>query len=400
MTALVMNAAPADPLSSPMDRRIALIDKLRGLMIVLMVLDHVREFAHVAALQYQPTDIAQTSVALFATRWVTHLCAPTFVLLAGASTRLQQLRGRSGWPLSRHLLTRGAWLILLELTIIAFGFNFALPFVFLQVIWAIGAGMILLAALVHLPARFTLILGLAIVGGYALLAPLAPEAGTPAAFLWSLLIQPGLVGVAPGFIAYPLIPWFGIMAIGYGAGAIFLAPERTQFRMLLIAGAAMLLLFAALRTLNGFGDHMPWRDWPTSWQTALSFLNVSKYPPSLDFVLATLGVSLLIAPLVARVGGLVGSMLQALGREPLFVYLVHIYLAHGAAMAIGAAQGIPASYFLNFLGDPTRLAGTGGGLSLVGVFGLWIAICLALWPLARWFADVKRKHPSPLLRLI
>lgn len=277
---------------------------------------------------------------------------------------------------------------------VAFGFNFAMPFIFLQVIWAIGAGMIIMAALVHLPARLSLVLGVFIVAGHALMTPLAPEAGTPQAFVWSLFMQPGLAGFAPGFIAYPVIPWFGIMALGYGAGALFLKSESAQRRLLVITGVAMLALFAFLRGLNGYGDPRPWTSWPTGWQTTLSFLNVSKYPPSLDFVLVTLGVSSLIAPAVARLGGALGDLLNALGREPLFVYLIHIYLAHAAAMALGVSQGVPASAFANFLGDPSRLAATGWGLNLFGVFVLWALICLALWPLARWFAALKRQNKA------
>lgn len=380
-------------------RRIVLIDRLRGLMVVLMVLDHVRDYFHVDALVSQPTDLAQTTPALFMTRWITHLCAPTFVFLAGASVYLQ--RSSSGLPsLARFLALRGAWLILLELSLIAFAFNFAWPFLFLQVIWVIGAGFLLLAGLLWLPPRAVLALGLLIVTGHALLVPLQPAPDSAFAALWRLLMAPGPVGDLPGFVAYPLLPWFGIMAIGYGIGDVFARQAAQRDRLLLRIGAAALLAFVALRATRVYGDPAPWAVQDDPLMTLLSFLNVSKYPPSLLYALATLGVALLLAPLLERLRGPLAGLLDAIGATPFFTYLLHIFVVHGLAMLVGMALGVAPGAFVNFLGDPSRLVQAQWGLSLAWVYAIWIAIVLALWPLAHGYAGVRRRRTWWWLRFL
>ncbi|WP_133175353.1 DUF1624 domain-containing protein [Sphingomonas oleivorans] len=374
------------------------MDKLRGLMIVLMILDHVREYLHEQALLFQPTDVGRTTALLFATRWVTHLCAPTFVLLAGVAVGLQKANGRTS--LRRYLVTRGLWLILLELSVIAFALDFAAPFLFLQVIWAIGFGMLLLAVLIHLPHRWVLAIGAVIVAGYPLLAPFAPEPGTGGAIAWTLLFQPGPLPWLNGFVAYPALPWFGIMALGFGMAPVFLAPAMERARTLVCIGLGMLALFLLLRGSNGYGDFQPWAVQAEAWRTALSFLNVSKYPPSLDFVLATLGCSLLFAPFVARLTGRLGRMLDAFGRASLFTYIVHIYATHGLALVIGLALGFPPQLFLGFLSDPQPLVDAGWGLGLFWIYLCWLAVCVTLYPLAAWFAVLKSRRREWWLRYL
>lgn len=372
--------------------RLAIVDMLRGLVVALMVLDHVRAFFHRDALVYPPTDATKTTVVLFATRWVTHLCAPTFVLLSGVSVYLQRANGKRGVALSRFLLLRGVWLIVLELTIVAFGFNFAQPFVFLQVIWAIGVGMLLLSALTWAPPAAVFALGATIVAAHGVVAATVAGEAFASTLAWTVMMKPGLLGVAPGLVSYPALPWFGIMAMGYGAGGLFLLPREQRDRWLIGIGASFLVGFAVLRAFNGFGDPRPWDVQATPVRTALSFLDVSKYPPSLLYVLATLGVSLVVAPGVGRIAGPVGRMLLAFGRTPLFTYLLHLYIAHGAAVVVGMAAGLSPAIFTNFLGDPSRLTAAGWGVSLPAVYALWLAILLMLWPLSARFAAVKQRR--------
>ncbi len=371
--------------------RLDAIDLLRGLVIVLMVLDHVRDFFHVDAFVFNPTDPERTTLAVFATRWVTHLCAPTFVFLAGASAYLQGVNGKSPGELARFLATRGMWLVVLELTIVGFGLNFA-PMVFLEVIWAIGASMLLLALLVRLRPAWIGALGVMIVAGHGLLGPIdAAQLGSLGP-MWLALFEVGLLRGVPGFIAYPVVPWFGIMCLGYGLGFVFTLPASRRRRLFAMLGTGALLAFVVLRAINGYGDPAPWRSFPNTLQTMLSFFNVSKYPPSLLFVLVTLGVSWLSLPLLERLRGPIANVLLAFGRTPLFTFVLHIYVVHGAALLLGVFSGVPASYFANFVLDPSRLVRAQWGFSLIGVYVAWLAVLAALYPLASWFAEVKRRR--------
>lgn len=394
------SAAPIrpDPLTEPAatpraQARLEIIDKLRGFVIVVMVLDHVRHFFHGPSFIFSPTDLDKTTPLLFATRWVTHLCAPTFVLLAGVSVYLQRQAGKRGWRLARFLLTRGLWLIVLEVTLVGFGFNFAEPFLFLQVIWAIGFSMIMLAALAWVPPRAVLALGLVIVAGHDLLTPIPAKTFGAFAPLWTLMFSRGTLSAAvPGYVAYPAIPWFGIMAIGFGAGALFETAPARRNRILLAIGAACLAAFAVLRGFNLYGDVVPWAPQADATRTVLSFLKVSKYPPSLDYVLVTLGIVLLLAPLIERIAGAFGRLLHVFGRTPLFTYLLHLYVAHGLALLVGVAMGFSPSIFFDFLVHSQRAVDAGWGFGLPLVYVAWVVVGLALWPLSAWYAGVKQRR--------
>jgi uncharacterized membrane protein len=355
-----------------------------------MVLDHTRDYFHVSAYTFDPTDPARTHVWLFLTRWITHLCAPTFVFLAGVSVYLQQVNGKGRAQLTRFLLSRGVWLIVLELTVVGFGLNFA-PFLFLQVIWAIGVSMILLAGLIWLPRAAAAIIGAVIVAGHQLLAPIDPADVGALAPLWTLAFEFGrLFGL--GFIAYPAIPWFGVMCLGYAIGPVFTQEPARRNRMLLTLALSAITLFVVLRAINGYGDPAPWRSFPDVSRTVLSFFNVSKYPPSLLFVLITLGVSLLCLLGFQRLRGLLARMLLAYGRTPLFTYVLHIYVVHAASLVAAMLAGYPAAYHVNFLGDPFRLFKAGFGFNLAVVYVVWLAILVALYPASRWFAELKRRR--------
>lgn len=374
--------------------RLEIVDLLRGFVVVLMVLDHTRDYFHESALAFDPTQLEKTTPALFLTRWITHLCAPTFVFLAGVSVALQQTAGRPLPDVRSLLLTRGLWLIALELTLVSFGFNFAWPFFFVQVIWAIGSGMVLLALLLPLGRRTILALGAGLVIGHQFLAPI--EAGTlgPAALAWRLLLEPGLLDGAPGLVVYPTIPWFGVMCLGYGLGNIFHLPAEARERRLLALGSAALAAFAVLRLSGVWGDPRPWVQDPSGARTILSFINVSKYPPSLLFVLLTLGSVALVAPALDRLRGPLRGLLLAMGRTPFFTYLLHIFIVHGAALAGGVLVGVPPAAFVNFLGDPSRLIAADWGVSLGWVYLVWVGVVLSLYPASRWFAGIKRSKRS------
>ena len=237
--------------------RLDAIDLLRGLVIALMVLDHVRDFLHATAFAFDPTDLRQTNPLLFMTRWVTHLCAPTFVFLSGVSIFMQRANGKP--ELSKFLLTRGLWLIVLEFTVVSFGINWGPPLAFLQVIWAIGASMVLMAAVVRLPAKAVLALGAAIVIGHQWVASFVNPAELGAwATPWFLTMQPGPAVFMRGFIPYPVIPWFGIMCVGYGLGFIFRQEPDERRRNVLALALSLLAAFVVLRAINGYGNPVPW----------------------------------------------------------------------------------------------------------------------------------------------
>jgi uncharacterized membrane protein len=369
---------------------------LRGLVIVIMALDHVRDFFHITAHTFNPLDPAHTNPVLYATRWITHLCAPTFVLLAGVSAYLQFVKGKDTPTLSRFLLTRGLWLIFLEMTIISLGWSFWIPWaLFLQVFWAIGWSMTALAALVWLPRRAVLGVGLAIVFGHNLLDPIKADQLGSWAPLWRFLHERGPImmdGTQIGVFAYPVLPWIGIMAFGYGLGAVFLAPAKQRDRTLLVLGVSMLAGFLALRLFNHYGDPHGWTAQGDLTATAMSFLDAQKYPPSLDFALATLGIVFCLTPALGRLNGAASRFLTTFGAVPLFAYVVHLYIAHALTILVHIAMGRNPSGYLNMLTnvfvDPARLQGL--GFSLWAVYLFWAVVLAMLYPLCRWWVNVKR----------
>lgn len=388
-----------DPLVEPHPRgltragtaRLEAIDMMRGLVIAIMVLDHVRDFFH-ANPGFDPTDAERTWPALFLTRWVTHLCAPTFVLLSGVSIFLQRQSGKTGMPLARFLVSRGLWLILLELTVIMFAWNFGPPFFFLQVIWAIGWAMIGMAALAQLPRRWVLAIGIAIVALSPFALPGPEPASNAAGIVQNLLFGGGPVIGAPVFIAYAIVPWLGVMAIGFGVGPLFALPPAERWARLVPIGLGLILLFAVMRGLNGYGTPEPWRAMAEPTRTAMSFLDVWKYPPSPDFVAVTIGLSLLIFVAIEHLRGPLARILGDFGRTPLFTYIAHLYIAHGLMLAVAIALGRPevAIGLIRdiFTGNPPQNWGWG----LPVVYAVWLLVLAMLVPLSRWFAGVKRRR--------
>jgi uncharacterized membrane protein len=376
--------------------RVTAIDRLRGFVIVVMAIDHVRYYFYEGAFTFDPLDPTKSDLALYLTRWITHLCAPTFVFLAGVSVFFQAERGKTAGQLARSLLSRGVWLVLLELTVISFAWSFSIPYwLFLQVIWAIGWSMLALAALVWLPRRAVLAIGLVIVFGHNLLDPLTPEQFGSLAWLWHFLHVGGPIvidGTAWGELYYPVLPWIGIMALGYGMGPIFAQPQEQRDRTLIRLGIAMILLFLGLRALNVYGDPIPWVTGDDALVTAMHFLNVHKYPPSLDYTLVFLGIAFLLLPLLGRLKGGLGRVLETFGAVPFFFYILHLYLAHGLAIAINAALGRKIEGLFDFIQrietDPAPYATF--GFDLLGSYLAWFVVVALLYPLCRWYAEVKR----------
>ncbi|HEY7479995.1 MAG TPA: heparan-alpha-glucosaminide N-acetyltransferase domain-containing protein, partial [Gemmatimonadales bacterium] len=314
-------------------KRLDHVDLLRGLVMIIMVLDHVR--AYLTEARFDPTDLARTDAALFATRWITHFCAPIFIFLAGASAWIAGTRRTRG-RLAGFLVSRGLWLILLELTVINFAWYFNTEMslgVAAQVIWVIGASMIVLAGLIYLPKPAIAAFGLTLVLGHNLLDGIRPQAFGALAPLWYLLHVEGPLGVVPVFLLYPLIPWVGVMALGYAAGPVVFSQERTAPRKLAIAGAIMVAAFVVLRTLNGYGDPSARLEAGSPELLAMSFLNLTKYPPSLLYLLMTLGPALIALAYLPRAKGWLADVLVTFGRVPFLFYVTHLYVVHAIAVA-------------------------------------------------------------------
>jgi uncharacterized membrane protein len=371
--------------------RLVGVDRMRGLVILLMALDHVRDFFDADALLFSPTDLAKTYPALFLTRFITHYCAPTFVFLAGVSAFLHQIQINDAPALRRFLATRGLWLILLDLFVVSPVWALGFGKYYLGVLWAIGASMIALAPMTLLSPRAVLAIGAAIVVGHNLLDSVHASQFGAFAPLWSLIHEKGALpfGV-PGRVFYPALPWIGIMAIGYGLGPVFIEPAARRRRTLTLLGLAAITAFIVLRLTNFYGDPKAWSMQVDGVMTVFSVLNVTKYPPSLLYALVTLGPMLLLLPALERVGGVIGETLATFGRTPLFVYILHLYVALIAGIMMRLARGMD----LQKLHDlaPGAIPRQTYGTNLVGVYVAWIVVMAILYPACRWYAGVKRRR--------
>jgi uncharacterized membrane protein len=385
--------------------RLDSIDLLRGLVMVIMALDHVRDFLHRAQRFYEPTNLARTTPVLFFTRWITHFCAPTFIFLAGVSAYLWAARGRTPAQLTRFLLSRGFWLVLVELTIVkvAWTFNFSPTQVGLQVIWVIGWSMVVLALLVRLPLPAVATIGVVMIAGHNLLdgihvAPLSnPDLSglSPDATAWDWIWS--LLHVQSRPVIYPLIPWAGVMAAGYAFGPVMRRPEVERRRVTLLLGLALTAGFIMLRAANVYGDPSPWSVQRDGVYTLLSFLNTTKYPPSLLYLLMTLGPALVVLALVDRASGPVVRFFVVYGRVPFLYYVAHLYLIHVIALVVAAVTGQvePGALLVGRWIFPKEF-----GIGLGAVYLIWIGVVLALYPLCRWFAALKARRKDAWLSYI
>jgi uncharacterized membrane protein len=364
-------------------KRISSIDILRGLVMVIMALDHARDYF--SDFKFDPTDLQHASTVMFLTRWITHFCAPVFIFLSGTSAFLSMGKGRTVRQESWRLLTRGLWLIVLEVTVVRLGWLFDVNYqlVVFQVIWAIGISMVVLAALIFLPRWLILAIGLTMIFGHDLLDNYQPPANMQV--LWQLLHVQGPVQYGPGntlFIIYPLIPWIGVMAAGFYFGQIFKTDAAARSKWLYSIGFGAITLFIILRGFRIYGDPTTWRPQTAWWRSVLSFANCSKYPPSLLYLLMTLGPAISMLPLLEKINGAAGRIFLVYGRVPLFYYILHIYLLHGMALLASYLfrNGAPAGIFDH------------PGYSLPLVYVFWLSAVIVLYFPCRWFMQVKMTH--------
>ncbi|WP_243455712.1 DUF1624 domain-containing protein [Sphingosinicella sp. BN140058] len=370
--------------------RIQSIDALRGTVMLLMLVDHAREFFYIHAQVSDPMEVETIDPLLFFTRIAAHLCAPVFVALTGVAAWLYgQRHGRAA--ASGFLLKRGLFLIVLELTVVNFAWTFAMPpqTLFLQVIWAIGLSMIALSALIRLPAKLLPAIGLVLLFGHNLLDPIsfAPHQSGHAA--WAILHDRGYLDLTDTLRArtsYPVLPWIGVIVLGWSAGPWFSrgARQEERIRRLAAIGISALAIFLLLRATNVYGDPAPWLDGGSPLRTMMSFVNLTKYPPSADFLLLTLGVGALLLAALERAPARLVAALAVFGSAPLFFYVVHLYALHllnlAAILVVGPNQGI--------------------AFSVPNVGALWLlaaGVAVPLWFACRWFVGVKRQSRNPLL---
>lgn len=379
-------------------RRILSVDIVRGVVMVVMALDHVRDW--VTNARFQPEDLSRTTVALFATRWVTHFCAPVFFLLAGVGIGIMRNRGMRPAALSRFLLTRGLWLLFLELVITPIGWQFGFDFfpAFALVLWALAWSMIIMALLVHIPQKIVLALSLGLIFGHNLLDPIRPASFGDFAGIWHVLHVPGFVIPGVLFIAYPLIPWVGVMGLGYVLAGLYEWEGARRRRALMVAGLAATIGFIVLRAINGYGNPIPWSSQGSFAMTVVSFLNVLKYPPSLDFLLMTLGPALVALAATEAVTGRIGRWLSVYGRVPLFFYVTHIFVAHALAVLLALVQGSELRR-IQVVNNPGAIPDW-YGLPLPGVYLFWAAVVILLYYPCKRFAQLKETRRDWWLRYL
>lgn len=376
--------------------RIESVDVVRGLIMIIMALDHSRDFFGDFA--SNPTNLSTTTAALFFTRWVTHICAPTFFLLTGTGARLALGRmSRSG--LTRFLLSRGVWLICLELVVLRFAmqFNFDYRVTIITVLWGLGWAMIVLAGLIWLPTWAIAAFGIVLVAGHNLLDGVSAASFGAARPLWLFLHQLGVVYHGPHslvVVSYVLVPWVGVTALGYALGGIYRWNADARRRTLVWLGGGMIACFIILRLINGYGDPLPWSGQKSPLWTAISFLNANKYPPSLLFLLMTLGPALWL--LRAFDDGVPRPLRPALilGKVPLFFFVLHFFLIHLLALLsswirFGRVREVfesPDLAHFPFSAPP------GWDLGLPMVYAVWIVVVVALYPLCRWYAGLRQRR--------
>lgn len=386
-------------------KRIYSIDLIRGLVMLIMAIDHCRDLLHISSLTQDPTDLSTTSVGLFMTRWITHLCAPTFVFLSGVSAYLSFKNQNNLAESRRFLLTRGIWLVLLEFTIVSFGIWFDIFFrTFLfQVIAAIGFGFITLSFLLRFSPKTLGIVGLIIVFGHNALSVI-PLDGVPVLkafinFFFSFNFIP-ITSKTSLIINYPIMPWLGIMLAGFGFGTIFELNEAQRKSALLKVGLGAILLFILIRYTNFYGDLALWIPQKDTIFTILSFLNVTKYPPSLLYTLITLGITITLTGLTEGMNNKITKVISTYGKVPLFYYIIHWYIIHLIMLGMVFLQGFKWDE-LNFgtfgFGRPQ----SGSGVQLPTVYLIWFIVILILYPLCKWYAKYKSEHrDNKLLRYL
>jgi len=368
--------------------------------MILMAIDHIRDYINSAAMSFLPTDLARTTGPIFFTRWITHFCAPVFAFTAGLGAFFWVQR-RTKAQLSRFLVTRGLWLMLLEVTVLRFimflDFRFRHAFFILTVLWMLGLCMVVLAALVHLPPRLLAALSLAVVAGHNLFDNVQAAQFGHAAWVWDILHQQGVfqVGSDSFLSAYPLVPWIAVMALGYCLGPVFLWEATRRQWLLLRLGVGLSVGFVLLRVINVYGDPLRWSHQRSGLLTVLSFLNTTKYPPSLDFLLMTLGPALIALVYLERARLSFANPLIVFGRVPFFYFLLHMALAHALAIAMNFLRYGNAPFLFTpppSMGSSPKMFPPDFGFSLWVVYAVWIGVVATLYPVCRWYVQLKARR--------
>jgi uncharacterized membrane protein len=378
-------------------KRMYSIDVVRGIVMMIMALDHVRDLMHVSSIIQSPTNLETTTPLLFFTRWVTHICAPSFVFLAGTSVYLSYKNAENRATTRRFLLKRGFYLLALEFVVVNFAIFFDPGFHILlfEVIAAIGFGFIVLSLLLNLSVVTIGVIGLVIIFGHNLLS-LLPLEGYPwlktvINFLFNQTAAPLSAGRV-FVMAYPPIPWLGIMLVGFASGKLFLNSLQKRKQIWIAAGVAAIALFIGLRLLNIYGDPLPWASQKNAVYTFLSFLNVTKYPPSLQFCLLTLSI------MFFKLAGAEGSKSKLMqvasvyGKVPLFYFIIHFFLIHLLMVGLLLLQGFSWNQMDFTSGAFGRPAGVSSGVELWVIYIIWIGVVALLYKPCLWFGAYKSKH--------
>ncbi len=366
--------------------------------MVIMALDHVRDYFHLGAFLYNPTDLETTTPALFFTRFVTHFCAPVFIFLTGTSASLFG-QHKSKKKLSIFLFTRGLWLIFVEIVIMNFlwWFDPAFGFINLQVIWAIGLCMIFLAALIHLPLKLLIIISLTIVFGHNMLDGIRFEGHELTSILWYIFHQAEFLPLGSDHMVafyYPVLPWIGVMALGYCFGFLYHKGFAQELRKKYLIGLGLITisLFLVIRLINVYGDMMPWSLQKDSLYTLMSFINVSKYPPSLLFILITIGPTFLVLYILENINSKITDFLLVFGRVPFFYYVLHVFFIHLAALLTLAAMGDDWTLMVMDKETFTTNKMANYGYSLWVVYFVWIMIVALLYPFSKKYMTYKLRN--------
>jgi len=369
--------------------------------MIVMALDHVRDFIHAGAMTFSPEDLTRTTPILFFTRWITHICAPTFMFLAGVGAYLRLRRAGSRAEVARFLWTRGLWLVLVELTVMRLAMNFTLSMqypVILLVLTALGLAMIALAGLIYLPLPLLAVVSVAIVALHNTLDGVTAARFGVLAPLWMLLHQQGVfvAGGVPFLVAYPVLPWIGVMAAGFCFGAVLQLEPAERRRTMVAIGGALVVLFAIVRAINIYGDPVRWSRQTSEVFTVLSFLRTTKYPPSLDFLMMTLGPALLTLAWFDVRRPDPRNPVVVIGRVPFFYYVGHFWLAHVIASTLAYLRYGAASLSFLFMplpsmGGPRQAFPAGFGYPLWVAYVTWIVVVVCMYPLCRRVADFKSR---------
>jgi uncharacterized membrane protein len=379
-------------------KRISSIDTVRGLVMIIMALDHVRDFLHTGSLSQDPTNLETTTAILFFTRWITHLCAPTFVFLSGISAYLFFRKNKNLAASRKFFLTRGIWLVFLEFTIVSFALWYDIRFrlFLMEVISAIGLGFIILSFMLKLPSRTIGIVGIILIFTHNLLQLIPLPAQPFSVFLTSVLFRPNLMQLTPAtafFTAYPLIPWLGILLLGFGAGEFFEKEPERRKSFFLRAGISFLLVFGIFRLFNFYGDPVKWTEQTKPFFTVLSFFNVTKYPPSLLFTLLFIGLAMLLLYFSETERNRITEILSVYGRVPLFYFIIHLLMIHALMFIILYLQGFKNGDFV-FGAFKNGRPESANGVNLATVYVIWISVVLLLYPVCRWYGDYKMRNPG------